>query len=68
MFTRFSTVTVANANGCNTRNVEEGEIYGRGRHCTAFANAVTKLIRGAEIKQHGSGKKLVRPFLEASVR
>ena len=68
MFTRFPTVTVVDANGCNTRNVEEGEIYGRGRHRTVFANAVTELIRGTEIEQRGFGKKLVCPFLGASVR
>ena len=68
MFTRFPTVTVVDVNGCNTRNVKEGEIYGRGRHCTAFANAVTELIHGAKIEQCGPGKKLVCPFLGASVR
>ena len=63
LLSRFSTVAVVDANGHDTRDVKEGEIYRGRRPRAAFANAMTKLIHGTETNHCGSGKELARPFL-----
>ena len=57
-------VTVADASGCDTRYIEEDEVYSMGRPRTAFTHTVTKLVRGTEIKYRGPSEKLSGPLLE----
>ena len=60
---RLSTIAVGDADGRDTRDVEEGEIRGEGRYRADFAGGMAELIHGTEIKQRGPGEKLTRPFL-----
>lgn len=64
LFSRFPAVAVMNANGCNSRDVEEGEVYGIGRHCAAFVETVTKLVLSTEIKYRGPDEEFTGPLLE----
>ena len=60
---RFPAVAIANANSCDARNVEEGEIDGGGRPCAALAGRMTELVCGTELEQCDPGKKFACPFL-----
>ena len=64
LLSRFPTVAVVNANSGNTRNIEEGEIHGRGRLPTCFTNMMTELIHSAQSEQCGCSKKIAHPLLE----
>ena len=63
LHSRFSTITIADANNRDARNVEEGNIHGGGRPRAVFANGVAKLICGTKLMERDRFEKLARPFL-----